>query len=416
MFLATSRSEMGYSVKNSVTGAVCPYFGKCGGCDYIDREYDEQLKIKQRAVEKQIGKFCRVESIIGCEQPMYYRNKVHSVFDRDKRGRIIRGIYKEDSHEVISVKGCLLEDRRADAIIETIKELLPSFKIKVYDEDSRFGLLRHVLVRTGSVGGAVQIMVILVTAEAIFPSRNNFVKALLKKHPEITTVVQNINNKRTSMILGDRNQIMYGKGYIEDELCGKIFRLSPKSFYQINQFQTKNLYGIAIELARLTGRETVLDAYCGTGTIGICMADKAEKVYGVELNRDAVKDAVVNARRNNTSNIEFFNADATEFMKRIAAERDKNKGIKIDVLCMDPPRSGSTGDFIKAAAELKIPRIVYVSCEPVTLARDLELFAKCGYNCESVIPVDMFPGCKNCEVVVSLVPVNGGKRSPKNKR
>ncbi len=379
---------------------ACPYAKKCGGCVYSDTTYAEQLEIKNGIINKYLGavaKECGIkpEAIVGAKEPFYYRNKVHSVFARNKKGQIIRGIYRRDSHEVVPVSGCLLEDKKADAIIEEIKRLVPSFKYRIYDENSRTGWLRHVLVRMGSCGGKEEIMVILVTADVAFPGKNNFVKALRGSFPEITTIVQNINKKRTSMVLGDRDIVIYGKGFIEDDRLGLKFRISPGSFFQINSGQTVKLYGLALEFAGLKGKERVLDAYCGTGTIGMFLSKKAAKVTGVELNPDAVRDARENSKRNGIVNIEFICVDATKYMQ----EKAENC---FDVLCMDPPRSGSTPEFIKAAARLEIGRVVYVSCNPETLARDVKLFMKLGYRLKRLVPVDMFPLTDNCECCALL--------------
>ena len=390
--------------KNNRPGeTVCPYIKKCGGCSYIDKPYKEQLDLKAAYVRKMLADIARsqeikIEPVVGADEPMYYRNKVHSVFSRDGRGRIVRGMYREDSHTVVSVSGCLLENRTADAIIEEIKRLLPSFKLKVFDEDTGYGWLRHVLVRVGKKESAEDIMVILVTSEVAFPGKNNFVKALRGKFPMISTIVQNINAKRTSMVLGERNITVYGKGFIEDDSLGMRFRISPGAFFQINSAQTKKLYDLAFDMAGLSGKENVLDAYCGTGTIGMFMSKKAAKVTGVELNTAATRDAVSNAKANGLKNISFVNADATEYMQRLAATGDD----RIDGLCMDPPRSGSTPEFIKAASALEIPRIVYVSCNPETLARDLKLFIKQGYAVKRIAPVDMFPATDHCEVACEL--------------
>ena len=387
----------------------CPYFKKCGGCKYINLPYEEQLKIKRESVGialkeiTQSGKV-RTDAIIGCDDPFYYRNKVHSVFSRNSGGKIIRGIYREDSHKVVDVKGCLLEDRQSDKIIEEVKRLLPSFKYKVYDEDDRTGWLRHVLVRSATKNGKKEYMLVLVTVSVVFPGKNNFIKAIRDKFPEITTIVQNVNDKRTSMILGERNIICYGKGFIEDELLGLKFRISPSSFYQINPAQTKKLYSKVIELASPGKDDIIIDAYCGTGTIGSCLAGPAKEVIGIEANSDAVKDAVFNAKQNNIKNIRFVNEDATKWMIRYR-EKQRSDEIEIkspDILIMDPPRSGSTPEFINAASDLEIPRIVYVSCNPVTLARDLKLFLKKKYEVLSITPFDMFPWTEHVETVVLL--------------
>jgi len=273
--------------------------------------------------------------------------------------------------------------------------MLKSFKIRTYDEDTGYGLLRHVLIRRGFTTG--EIMVVLVTASPVFPSKNNFVKALREKHPEITTIVQNLNNRGTSMVLGDKEHVMYGKGYIEDVLCGCRFRISSRSFYQVNPVQTERLYAKAIELAALTGKETVLDAYCGIGTIGIIAARHAGQMIGVELNGDAVRDAIQNAKCNEIKNIRFYCNDATKFMMQMAAE-----GAALDVVFMDPPRSGSTEDFIRAVKAVKARRVIYVSCGPETLARDLEVFRKAGYEAKGAWVFDMFPETGHCECCVKL--------------
>lgn len=389
------------SVRETVKkrAGACPYIKTCGGCNIRSREYEEELKEKQKFVEKLLYPYCKVESIIGMKKPEHYRNKVHVVFDHDKKGNPYSGVYKEGTHHVIPVETCLIHNRKADEIIATIRGMLKSFKIKTYDEDSDYGLLRHVLIRTGYVSG--EIMVVLVLASPIFPSKRNFLKALLEKHPEITTVVFNVNDKRTSMVLGEKEQIIYGKGYIEDSLCGKVFRISPKSFYQVNPEQTEVLYAKAIEFAGLTGCETVIDAYCGTGTIGIIASDHAAKVIGVELNKDAVKDAVINAKRNSITNVEFYNMDASEFMKGMAEDKDTT-----DVIFLDPPRSGSTEQFLEAAVDLKPQKIVYVSCNPVTLERDLKYLVKKGYKAVKAQPVDMFPWTEHVETVVLITKKN----------
>lgn len=273
----------------------CPVTKKCGGCQLIDLDYDRQLAEKQRRVEKLISKYGKVDKIIGMDNPYNYRNKIHAAFSHDRKGNIISGIYEEKSHRVVNLDNCYLENEKADEIIVTIRKMLKSFKLKAYDEDTGYGFLRHVLIRTAHLTG--QILVVLVTGTNIFPSKNNFIRELRRQHPEITTIVQNINDKRTSMVLGERNIVLYGKGYIEDELCGKRFRISPKSFYQVNSVQTEILYKKAIEYAKLTGSEKVIDAYCGIGTISIVVADYAKEVVGVELNGDAVKDAIINKKQ-----------------------------------------------------------------------------------------------------------------------
>ena len=383
----------------------CPISKKCGGCQYIDKEYQEQLDIKYKYISKLLSNFGKVESIIGMENPYHYRNKVNAAFKRKRNGEIIAGTYEEGTHNVLSMPegGCFIEDEKANSIINTIKKLIPSFKITTHNEDTGYDLLRHVTIRTGKTTG--QIMVVLVTASPVFPSKNNFSKALIKAHPEITTIVQNINMKDTSMVLGDRNQVMYGKGYIEDVLCGKTFRISPNSFYQVNPVQTEKLYGKAIEFAGLSGKETVIDAYCGIGTIGIVASDKAKEVIGVELNKDAVKDAITNAKINNCKNIRFYNNDAGKFMVDMAKDGKTDKGAKpsVDVVFMDPPRSGSDEAFMTSVMKLAPKKVVYISCGPESLARDLKFMTKTGmYKVEKMVACDMFGWTEHVECIIMM--------------
>lgn len=374
---------------------ICSVAKKCGGCRYQGVSYEEQLRKKQRYTEGLLKKFGKVEPIIGMEDPYYYRNKVHAAFGRDRKGNIISGIYEERSHHIVSVDDCMIEDKKSQEIIRTIRGMLKSFKIKTYDEDTGYGLLRHVLVRRGFSTG--EIMVVLVTVSPIFPSKNNFVKALRKEHPEITTVVLNVNDRQTSMVLGERNIVLYGPGFIKDRLMGLTFRISPSSFYQVNPVQTEVLYGKAMEFAGMTGKERVVDAYCGTGTIGIIASRNARDVIGVELNRDAIRDARMNARENKIRNVRFVPGDAGWFMEGMAAE-----GEKVDVVLMDPPRAGSDRKFLHSLLTLSPDKIVYVSCNPETLARDLAYLTKRDYQVKKIQPVDMFPVTDSIETVVLL--------------
>lgn len=299
-----------------------------------------------------------------------------------------------------------MENRKAGEIIRSVRELAKAFKMKAYDEDSGYGLLRHVLVRVGHTTG--EIMVVLVLGSPILPSKKNFVNELCKLHPEITTILINVNNKRTSMVLGEKEQVIYGKGYIEDELCGRRFKISAKSFYQVNSVQTEALYAKAAEYARLTGKETVVDAYCGIGTIALAVAGQAGKVIGVELNKDAVRDAVTNARINQIKNADFYQNDAGRFLTQMAEAGEK---VDVDVVFMDPPRSGSTEEFLDALLRIAPKRVVYISCEPETLVRDLKyLTGKSSYRVQEITPVDMFPFTSNMEVIVKLQPAEKGRK------
>ena len=277
----------------------------------------------------------------------------------------------------------------APTTLLAFRKLAQSFKFQAYDEDSKRGFLRHVQVRIGYHTG--QIMVVIVSGKPMFPSKRNFVNALLKEHPEITTIVHNVNPYHTNLVLGPKNDVLYGKGYIEDELCGCTFRISPGSFYQINPQQTEVLYNTAMDFAGLAGNETFFDAYCGTGTIGIIAATKgAKRVIGVELNKTAVRDAKSNARRNRIENIEFYAGDASRFITEMAAA-----GEKVDVIMMDPPRAGSTEEFLTAVCKMAPSKVVYISCNPETLARDLRFLTNRGYIAQKIQPVDMFPYMKS---------------------
>lgn len=374
---------------------ACPLAKKCGGCQLQNMTYEEQLHWKQGRVISLLGKFHRVSPIIGMEEPYHYRNKVQAAFGTTARGQIISGVYQSSTHKIVTVDSCMTEDKKADEIIVTVRNLLKSFKIMPYNENSGKGFLRHVLVKRGFATN--EIMVVLVGATSVFPRKNHFVNALLKAHPEITTIILNVNPHFTSLVLGEREEVLYGKGTIEDILCGCKFRISARSFYQINPVQTEKLYNTAIEFAGLTGKETVLDAYCGIGTIGMVASKHAGKVIGVEVNPDAVKDAIYNAKNNNIENIRFYCDDAGKFMVGMAKENHK-----VDVVLMDPPRAGSDIPFLKSVITLAPEKVVYISCNPETQARDLRTLVNAGYKVRKIQPVDMFPHTNHIETVVLL--------------
>ncbi len=373
----------------------CPAAAKCGGCQLTRLSYAEQLQWKQQRVAELLDGICEVRPILGMDDPFHYRNKVHAVLSVDKAGKPISGVYAMGTHRVVPVRHCLIEDRRADRIIQTIVAMLPAYKLRIYNEYTHRGFLRHILIRTGHVTG--QIMVVLVATSLEFPGRKAFVQELIQRHPEITTVVLNCNQRETSMVLGTKEITLYGEGYMEDELCGKRFRISPQSFYQVNAKQCEVLYRTAIDAAQLTGAETLLDAYCGTGTIGLCASDGCKQLIGVELNADAIRDAKENARRNGVENARFLCDDAGRFMQKLAKD-----GNAPDVVMMDPPRAGSDQKFLQSLLMLKPKRVVYVSCNPETLARDLRVLVDGGYQAEWATPVDMFPGTEHVETVVLL--------------
>lgn len=381
---------------------ACPLAKKCGGCQLQNMTYDEQLRFKQDKCKRLLGRYAKVRPILGMEDPTHYRHKVQAAFSYDyRRRKLVSGVYQSGSHRVVPVNDCLIEERKADEIIVSIRKLMQSFKFQAYDEDTKRGFIRHVLVRRGYATG--ETMVVIVSGKPMFPSKRNFVNALLKEHPDITTIVHNVNPYHTNLVLGPKNEVLYGRGYIEDELCGCTFRISPGSFYQVNPAQTEVLYNTAMEFAGLTGEETFFDAYCGTGTIGLIAATRgAKRVIGVELNKTAVRDAKSNARRNKVENAEFYAGDASRFITEMA-----EAGEKVDVVMMDPPRAGSTEEFLSAVCKMAPPKVVYVSCNPETLARDLKYLTKHGYIAQAIQPVDMFPYTEHVETVCLL-----GRRKP----
>ena len=365
----------------------------CGGCPMLATEYAAQLKKKEADVRALLGKYGPVSPIRGMETPYHYRNKVISTFAPAAGGKLTSGIYAARTHKVLPVESCLLQDEVLDKVMLAVRAAANACRYQPFNEDKGTGLLRHCLLRRGVATG--QVMVVLVTAQPVLPGAKNFVKALLaeaeKRGVPVTTVVQNYNPRRTSVVLGEDEKVLYGKGFILDTLCGKTYALSPRSFYQVNPVQTAVLYGLAVDAAHLTGKEVVLDAYCGIGTIGLTASDKARQVVGVEVNRDAVRDAIGNAKHNGVKNARFFAADATAWIREAA-----DAGQKADVVFMDPPREGSTPAFIESVARMAPKRIVYVSCNPETMARDLALLIQKG-SCKIKEEKDMssFSGIKN---------------------
>ncbi|SIS46150.1 23S rRNA (uracil(1939)-C(5))-methyltransferase RlmD [Salimicrobium flavidum] len=375
--------------------APCPYFYECGGCQIQHMTQTAQYDFKQGVVDRLMKPFGKPEPIMTMEEPFGYRNKNTMTFGEGKKRQVIGGLYAANSHDLIEVDRCLIHDPKADAIIGTIKKMLSSFKLQAYNEDTGRGFLRHVLIKVGKTSG--QVMVVLVTGTPEFKGKNNFLKALRRDHPEITTIIQNINTRRDSMVLGNQEKVLFGKGFITDTLGGLEFEISSRSFYQINPVQTEKLYGKAVELAGLSGKETVIDAYCGIGTIGLIASKQAGNVIGVEMNKGAVKDAIRNSKHNHVKNARFHQDDAGEFMTKMAAA-----GEKADVVILDPPRSGSDEAFLSSVAKLAPSRVVYVSCNPETQARDLHYLTKQGYNVQEIQPVDMFPQTYHVETVVLL--------------
>lgn len=357
--------------------------------------YSQQLSFKQAKVVKLLGKMHRVEEIVPSPRKLHYRNKVQAAFGRTKSGMIISGVYQSSTHNIVRTDACCIEDEKADAIIVTVRELIKSFNLTVFDERSGEGFLRHVLVKRAFATG--EIMVVLVTGTPVFKSKNAFCEELLRRHPDITTVIQNVNNRFTSLVLGDKETVLYGTGYITDELCGLKFRISSKSFYQINRDCAELMFSRALDSVGLTGDEVVIDAYSGVGTIGLIASKQAKKVISVELNPDAVRDAKINAKINGIRNAAFYCADASDFMAEMAKENEK-----ADLVIMDPPRAGSTVTFMKSVLRLSPEKVLYISCNPETLARDLTFFLKNGYRIRLCQPYDMFPFTEHVETVVLM--------------
>ena len=369
------------------------YEKKCGGCPLLALPYREQLAKKQARLQELLGGFAPVKAVQGMAEPLHYRNKAIASF-ATQRGKLVCGLYAEGTHHVLPGADCLLQEEILNKTLATVLDAARACRWTAYDEDRGTGLLRHTVLRSSCSG---KVLVTLVTPGPDLPGSKNFCTALRKKAPWVVSIVQNINPTRSSAVLGSREKTLYGPGFVLDTLCGTQFAISSRSFYQVNRTQTEVLYKKALELAKLTGRETVIDAYCGIGTIGLCAAPLAKQVIGVERNPAAVKDAAANARRNKIANARFVCADATEWMAAAAGE-----GLHPDVVFLDPPRAGSTPECITAVNKMKPRRIVYVSCDPETLARDVAAFTRLGWRAAKFCPVDLFPQTKHVETVVLL--------------
>lgn len=380
----------------------CPVAKRCGGCEWLAVPYEEQLAHKQDMIEELFSDYkCEVEPIVGMEEPWGYRNKVQLPFapgQPNAEGRTTArwGIFERGTHHIVPCRECLIEDGRARPIIATVADLLPRYNIKPYDEKTGTGDLRYALVRTAHATG--QVMLTLVCNCTRLPSAKGFLDRLLQAHPEVATVVLNVNRERTNTILGKDEKVLFGPGYIEDELCGCRFRISSSSFYQTNPVAAEALYNLAVEMAGLKPGDRVGDAYCGTGTIGIVAAKASgAQLLGVERNADAVEDARENALLNGIEDAEFIAGDAGSVFARMA-----RAGESLDVVFMDPPRAGSSQAFLANLSRLGPRRVVYISCEPHTQHRDVAALVKNGYRVARIRPVDMFPHTDHVENVVLL--------------
>ncbi len=372
----------------------CPYFPRCGGCTYRHMDYEEELALKRRRVQDNLarigGSGVEVEEILGARETARYRNKAQ--YPVSPSGAV--GFYRARTHEVIDTPTCLLVKREAEAAAGAVREYLRRGLADGYDERTGRGLVRHVYVRSNAEGGC--LICLLVNGESL-PHEGELVALLRRACPSAVGIVLGVNRRRDNVILGERYRTLWGEDRLEDTLCGRTFRLSVPSFYQVNREQAERLYEKAVEFAGLTGRETVLDLYCGAGTITLTMAGRAARVIGAEIVPEAVADARENAARNGVENAEFFCGDASAVAARLAAER-----LRPDVITVDPPRKGLAEDVVSAIARMGPPRVVYVSCDSATLARDVGRFAALGYRAERACAVDLFPRADHVESVVLL--------------
>lgn len=381
----------------------CPRAGACGACQLNGVKYSTQLARKQAFVEEQLGCFGPVAPIIGMENPFHYRNKVQSVFGLNSKGELINGIYRLGTHKLIPIRDCMIEDEEADSILETIRQLAKERGIEPYDEDLGTGVLRHVLIRRAV--STNQTLVVLVSGCPRFRPKDSFAQEIARRHPSVKGVLLHLNDEKTSMVLSSNPcKLIWGQGWIEDELCGLRFRISAKSFYQVNPTQAARLYTIAMRMARFSQTDVVVDAYCGTGTIGL-IASKwgAGRVLGIELNPSAVEDARENAALNGIENASFVCGDASEVLKAMSKGSLEGYDSTADVVFLDPPRSGSDERFLSSVIRLAPKTIVYISCNAQTLARDLRYLTTMGpYRMYGAQPVDMFPQTTHVETVCLL--------------
>lgn len=373
----------------------------CGGCDYLGIEYSKQLAIKKQEVQDLLAKNrlnIAIDKVYGAKQCANYRNKVIVGFTKVK-GKVVSGLYAKGSHRIVKTTGCRMHPRRVNELIERITELVESMKIELYNPRTGTGLLRHVLIRYAK--NTDRMLVVFVCGKKQFPSRRNLVNVLVSEFPEIETILQSVNARDTSVVLENESMVLYGKGTITDELCGLKFTMGPNTFYQIHHDQCEVLYNLAKQKLKLKGTENILDTYCGIGTIGLTLAGSCKQVTGVELNADSIGFAKLNAKQNKIRNAKFVAMDSTRFMQE-ASKFKQN----YDVIVLDPPRAGTTKQFIENATALHPDKILYISCDPKTLVRDLHLFFKQGYKAKSMDLVDMFPHTRHIESVVLLERTN----------
>ncbi|MED4918795.1 23S rRNA (uracil(1939)-C(5))-methyltransferase RlmD [Geobacillus thermodenitrificans] len=377
----------------------CPVYRQCGGCQLQHLSYEGQLKAKEKQVKEVLARIGKLEHVtvhpvIGMKNPWRYRNKAQ-VPVGEREGGLIAGFYKERSHEIIDMDACFIQQEKNDVVVQAVKRIAERYGVRPYDELTHRGVLRHIVARYGAATG--EVMVVLVTRTERLPHEQEIVRDIIRDIPDVKSIVQNINPERTNVIFGVKTRVLWGSEFITDRIGDIQFAISARSFYQVNPEQTKVLYDKALEYAELTGTETVIDAYCGIGTISLFLAKKAKHVYGVEIVPEAIEDAKRNAALNGITNVTFAVGAAEDVIPRWYEE-----GIRADCLVVDPPRKGCDAALLETIMAMKPPRVVYVSCNPATLARDLRILEDGGYETIEVQPVDMFPHTAHVESVARL--------------
>lgn len=377
----------------------CKFYERCGGCNFWHINYQAECQVKKDLIQNNLKKIggldIKLKEFIPSEAVKNYRNKAQFPLKLSKEGQVEIGFYKKRSHDVIDIDDCIIQDEVNKEVISFFRNYIDKEKLTIYDEMTNKGLIRHIFTRIGRKTN--QLMIVIVINGYKIPDEEMLKKELLSKFGNLVSIVLNFNFDNTNVILGEKSRVLYNQEYIEDYIGDKVFKISYRSFFQVNPEQTKKLYDKALEYVSLTGNETLIDLYCGVGTISIYMADKAKKVIGVEIIEDAIKDAKENARLNNADNCEFYCGDAKDLASKL-----KKEGITADVILVDPPRKGLEESLINTIAEISPKRVVYISCDSATLARDLKIFCQSGFEVSKVCGVDMFPRTGHVETVVLM--------------